>query len=786
MTLLSEFPQLRLPNRGSFSLQARALPLALTVLGLCWAAPSQAGDREPVRKTSGIERRTPWTTSTITGSPDPASPFRTRRIFPKLKFDEPLAMAFVVGGERCVVAERGGKIWSFVPTSDATQRDLLVDVGRPVFGLALHPRFADNGQFFVTSLVPTPNPSPTGVRVSRFTASRHNPPAAEAKTEQVLLEWLSGGHMGGGLEFGPDGKLYVATGDGSGIADGLETGQDLSDLLGAMLRIDVDRAEGGKPYAIPTDNPFVNQAGARPEIWSYGHRQVWRFGFDKQSGRLWAGEVGQDLWEMVYIIQKGGNYGWSVKEGSHPFRPERKLGPTPILSPIVEHPHSDFRSITGGYVYHGSRLPELRGAYLYGDYDTGKIWSLRYDGQKVTEHRELDDTQFRIVSFAQDAAGEVYFLDFPGGGIHVLDRAPPEAPAAQPFPRKLSETGLFTLTRDHQPAAGVIPYSVNAELWSDGAVKERFLALPGDSQIEFDGVNYPQPAPGADPGWKFPHDTVLVKTFSLQLDPNDPQSRRRLETRILHHKKMPGTEEYGDQFWRGYTYVWNDDQTDAELLDASGLDRVYRIRDTQSPTGFREQTWHFPSRAECTLCHTMAAKYALGVNTLQLNRDHVYGHGSDQPVIANQLATFAHLGLFTKPMSKRPEELPRIADYRDESQALHLRARSYLHANCAHCHRKWGGGNADFQTLALLAADQMGMIDVGPGQGRFDLKDPRLIVAGAPERSLISFRMTKQGLGRMPHVGSNVVDEYGAKLVRRWVESLASPAEQKRTGVIEP
>jgi mono/diheme cytochrome c family protein len=137
-------------------------------------------------------------------------------------------------------------------------------------------------------------------------------------------------------------------------------------------------------------------------------------------------------------------------------------------------------------------------------------------------------------------------------------------------------------------------------------------------------------------------------------------------------------------------------------------------------------------------------------------------------------------------MSKRPEELPRIADYRDESQALHLRARSYLHANCAHCHRKWGGGNADFQTLALLAADQMGMIDVGPGQGRFDLKDPRLIVAGAPERSLISFRMTKQGLGRMPHVGSNVVDEYGAKLVRRWVESLASPAEQKRTGVIEP
>ena len=161
-------------------------------------------------------------------------------------------------------------------------------------------------------------------------------------------------------------------GDGSGIADQWETGQDLSDLLGAILRIDVDRTEekgpdAGRPYSVPRDNPFVGRAGARPENYAYGLRQAWKFSFDPATGDLWTGEIGQDLWESVLRIEKGGNYGWSIQEATHPFRPQRKPGPTPILRPIVEHPHSEFRSITGGYVYRGSRLPELRGAYLYGD-----------------------------------------------------------------------------------------------------------------------------------------------------------------------------------------------------------------------------------------------------------------------------------------------------------------------------------------------------------------------------------------------------------------------------------
>lgn len=750
--------------------------VALAALCGLITTPGLAGEKASAKRGDhGLEKRVPWTTSRIHGSPDPAPPYQTRNAFPKLKFNEPLAMTAIPGMSKFAIAERPGRIYAFDNRRDATDPDLIIDLARTVYGLAIHPKFRDNGYVFVMSMVGGEG-EPRGSRISRFTVKDPRGESWEAAmaSEQVIFEWPAGGHNGGCLQFGPDGCLYIATGDGSGIADQYETGQDVADVRGKILRIDVDRREQGRAYAIPADNPFAKQPAARPEIYSYGHRQVWKFSFDRQ-GRLWAGEVGQDLWEMIYVVQKGGNYGWSVQEGAHPFRPERKRGPTAILAPLIEHTHADFRSITGGYVYESSRLSELRGAYIYGDYDTGRIWSLRYDGQRVTDHRELEDTQLRIVSFAQDAEGEVYLVDFAGGGIHWLVPAPKSDDNPDDFPRKLSETGLFTSTKDLVPAPGVIPYSVNSELWSDGAKKDRYLAIPGDAKIEFDTVLYPNGAPGAEPGWRLPHDSVTVKTFYLETEPGNAKSSRRLETRIMHHKKMPGTEEYGDQYWRGYTYVWNEDQTDAELLGPEGLDRTYTIREAG---GTREQTWHFPSRAECTLCHNMAAKYSLGVNTLQLNRDHDY-----DGVVANQLATFEHIGLFAEPLPKRPEQLPRVVDYRDESQDLNLRARSYLHSNCGHCHRKWGGGNADFILLASLPLKETGALGTRPGQGNLQIAEAKILEAGHPEKSLVHARMSRLGLGRMPHIASNLIDTEAVKLIGQWIrEADAKTAD--RIGII--
>jgi uncharacterized repeat protein (TIGR03806 family) len=749
-----------------------------------------AADKEPARKAFGLDKRVPWTTSKVVGSPEPPPPYKTRRAFAKLTFEEPLDLTYAPGTNRLFVAQRWGKIYSFVNNQDVNRADLALEFkgakdskGEPmkqvIYAFTVHPKFKDNGYIYVTWI---PNPENEGLangsRVSRFTA-KGEPPVVDMASEKVIFEWPNGGHNGGCLKFGPDGYLYIVTGDGSGIADEHNIGQNLGSIHAKLLRIDADHPEQGtagakKNYSIPKDNPFVGAPGARPEIYAYGLRQLWRFSFDRNTGNLWGGEVGQDLWEMIYNVKKGGNYGWSVMEGTHDFRPERKKGPTPILKPVVEHPHSDFRSITGGFVYRGKRLAELAGNYIYGDFDTGRVWTFlpvkageakdaSTPDTSAQGHRELARTTYRIVSFGEDASGEVYFVDFTGGGIHELVKDNKRDESAK-FPRKLSETGIFTSTKDHKVAPGVIPYSVNAQLWGDHAWKERFIAIPGDGQIGFDEITYPQPSPGAPPGWRFPDGTVLVKTFGMEMERGNPKSNKRLETRLLHFQQFPGTQEYGDQYWRGYTYVWNDDQTDADLLDEKGADKLLRIKVGDT---FVEQNYRFPSRAECTLCHTNAAKFALGVSTMQMNRDHDYNG-----VLANQLATLEHIGLFTKKLPAEPAQLPKLANFRDEKLPLEMRARSYLQSNCAHCHMKWGGGNAEFKLLSTLPIKDMGIVNVPAAHGTFGIDGAKLLVPGHPEKSILHYRIAKTGLGRMPHIGSRVVDEQAVRLVHDWIKNL--------------
>lgn len=762
-----------------------------------WQFETPAADtpqEKPVRKAFGLEKRVPWTTSKVIGSPEPPPPYKTELAFPKLpKFEEPLDMTFAPGTNRLFVAERWGKIHSFVNKKDVDKADLALEFkgakdskGEPmkqvIYAIAFHPKFKDNGYIFVTWI---PNPEkeglPKGTRVSRFTV-KGEPPVADLASEKIIIEWPNGGHNGGCLKFGPNGYLYIVTGDGSGIADEFQIGQDLGSIFSKMLRIDVDkgapgRVSAGRNYSIPKDNPFVNTKGARPEVYAYGLRQLWRFSFDRKTGDCWGGEVGQDLWEMIYKIEKGGNYGWSVMEGTHDFRPERTKGPTPIVKPVVEHSHSDFRSITGGFVYHGKRLKELEGQYLYGDFDTGRVWALHTTERKLeykpgffhTLGRELARTTYRVICFAEDATGELYFVDFTGGGIHQLVKAP-AVKTQTAFPRKLSETGIFASTKDHKVAPGLIPYSVNAQLWGDHAEKERFIGIPGNGQIGFDDITYPQPSPGAPPGWKFPDGTVLVKTFSMDMERGNPLSRKRLETRLLHFQQFPGTQEYGDQYWRGYTYVWNDDQTDAELLDEKGADRLLKIKAGDKTV---EQNYRFPSRAECTLCHTNAAKFALGVSTMQMNRDHVYPSPDRKGgVIANQLATLEHIGVFSKKLPAAPKKLAKLADFNDESLPVDVRARSYLHSNCSHCHIKWGGGNAEFKLLVTLPLAEMGIVNVPPAHGNFKIDGAKLLVPGHPEKSMILERMKMTGLGRMPHIGSRAVDEKAAKIVHDWIAGM--------------
>jgi glucose/arabinose dehydrogenase len=390
----------------------------------------------------GRSPRVPWTGSKIAGTPEPPPPYTVEPAFPHLKFKFPVVLVPAKGTDRLFVGELPGTIVSFPNDPGCTKADLALDVAKlhpdlTMFsGLIFHPKFDENRYVYVCYALK--NDLPDGSIVSRFEVGRTDPPVIDPKSEKVLLTFWSGGHNGGCLDFGTDGQLYISTGDGAGPSppDTKMTGQDCSDLLSSILRIDVDHTEPGKAYRIPADNPFVKTPGVRPEIWAFGFRNPWRMSIDRATGDLWVGDVGCELWEMVDKVKRGGNYGWSVMEGPQPVHVEGRRGPTPILAPTRAHPHSEAASITGGYVYHGTRLPELAGAYIYGDYQTGIIWGLRCPGESVTWHRELARTPIHLSAFGESNAGELYLVDH--DRTHQIYRLVPN-PAAQvkhDFPRR--------------------------------------------------------------------------------------------------------------------------------------------------------------------------------------------------------------------------------------------------------------------------------------------------------------------------------------------------------------
>src|SRR5665213_516344 len=752
----------------------------------------------------GIDRRVPWTTSRVIGLPDPPLPYTVEKAFPKLKVFQPL---YVLEEPRrndyLLLQHLGswsgpGRLLRFRNDPNVQTTQTLLEIDGIAYGMTLHPDFVHNGYLYIMGNVPL-NGNDKKDRITRYTISRQAPYNIEAHSELTILEWPSNGHNGGDLAFGPDGYLYHASGDGTSDSDSNLRGQDLTHLTAKMIRIDVDHPAGGKAYSVPRDNPFVNTPGARPETWAYGLRNPWRLAFDRKTGDLWVGQNGQDLWESVYLIHKGANYGWSRYEGGHEFQPLRHAGPTPVTFPIVEHPHSEMRSLTGGIVYRGSKFLDLDGAFIYGDWSTGRIWGVKSaDHKAATWHKELTRTTLQIAGFRETRDGDILIMDQGGAAIYKLAPAPAAAPTS-PFPRKLSETGLFVSTAYNLPSPALIPYDVNAPLWSDGAAKERFMAIPGEGTINVSAAR----------GWDFSEGTVLVKTFSLDMELGNSASAKRLETRLF-------TKQMGQ--WAGYTYLWNDEQTDATLIGAAGLDKTYSIRDPAAPGGTRKLVWHFPSRAECMTCHSRASNFVLGPSILQLNKTHDYGNG----IKDNQLRTLEHLGilrvdymtfareqirkdllqpgkddreadrLMNEALATRgqreptpstllafdPDHIPRLTNPYDASADLTLRVRSYLHANCAICHVQEGGGNALMNLEFGVPPEKCRAINVPPQHDSFGIANAKLIAPGDPGNSVLLHRVAIRGSGQMPPLGSNMVDEKAVEMLRAWIEKM--PPEQAR------
>jgi uncharacterized repeat protein (TIGR03806 family) len=715
-------------------------PAAALVAGL------SCGDSGPTPAPFGLDTRPSNPTCVAKPRPVIDTGVTLARQWTGVTFDQPLYMTQAPGNDtQWYVVQRLGKVraLSTTATSNAQVTDfasVTVDATGEggLLSMAFHPQWPARHEAYL-SYTRTPgagDPAPvcpaqttavlTSV-ISRFHSTDGT--SLDSGPDEILkVGQPYTNHKGGTINFGPDGDLYFGLGDGGSGDDPCGSGQNRQSLLGKILRLDVN-APAGK-YVVPADNPFVTDPASRPEIWSYGHRNPFRWSFDQATGDLWLGEVGQNTWEEIDRVVKGGNYGWNTCEGFHQRGSTTALCNTPgLIDPVVEHPRSDAQSITGGYVYRGAAMPSLVGTYIYGDYVTGNIWALVYDADNKPVPKVIATVGAQtLVAFAQGHDGEIYTVQI-SGVISRLVPAGPQPPDA--FPQRLSDTGCVDPNDPTKAAAGVLPYEINAPLWSDGAEKQRFLAIPDGQAITVT----------ADQDFDLPIGSVAMKTFSV--------GGKRIETRLFMR--------HADGGWAGYTYEWNDDGKDATLLPAGKTKAI------------GSALWAYPSRNQCIQCHSKATGGTIGLEIAQLNRDAMYPSTNR---ISNQLATLDHIGLFAAPLAQPPAAAPRLSDP-EGNDPLDARARSYLHANCAHCHRPMGGGQGTLDLRYAEALHDTMTCNADNTQGTVN-GATKLLVPGAPDMSVLALRFHATDSKRMPPVAVNVTDPVGTALINDWITSLTT------------
>jgi glucose/arabinose dehydrogenase len=697
----------------------------------------------------------------------------------------------------------------------AQGRPLTVNSEAGLLSMAFHPNFNQNGYFYLFYSLRIS--SQTYQRVARFTATGTagnfnaaisaaiTTVTANPATESPLITQRDqqDNHNGGDMAFGPDGYLYISVGDEGAQYDGGDNARRIAkDFLGHILRIDVDSKPGSLApnphdesstgtvgdsaitagsYRIPPDNPFVALAAGsgnasyngftfaktaiRTEIYSVGYRNPWRMSFDPLTGRLFVGDVGQDHHEEVDLVTNGFNAAWSWREGKHNHTPANAplTAPSGFLGadPIYNYDHQNGAteedsgndavitgtSITGGVVYRGDRLPELFGKYLFCDYNSGHIVALTEQANGTwTGVRIATDNQ--ISGWGYDPRNDDALLcdhaNNATGQIKRLVRSSPSGTAPAPL---LSGTGAFSNLATLTPATGLVGYAPNVDFWSDHAIKSRWFAIKNLT----DTVGF-----SADGNWTLPTNMVWVKHFDIDLERNNPATRRRLETRFL---VKTATDVYG------LSYQWNNvqsgTQTDAALVAEDGANLTLNLTVGGSAT---TQTWRFPSRTECRICHTAVGGHALSFNTRQMNRPQLFGAQT-----LNQISALSGAGYFTTPVSG-VNAFPAFAPVNDGNASLEWRVRSYLAVNCVQCHQPGGASTGYWDARATTPTDLANLIG-GPLVNDGGDPDNRWCIAGDIGHSMILKRLAGTGVQRMPPLGTNARDLDAEALLANWISN---------------
>jgi len=711
------------------------------------------------------------TTLNLPGDPPSNVNYEVVNAFGSVTFSNPIAVTNAPGDtEHVYVIERGGQMQR-VHLATNTKTEFLdledwVGGGAPTvstggeggfLSAAFHPDYQNNGRIFVFYSV---NDGGLNQRIAEVTKSSIT---SQVATHTTLISQFdqASNHNGGDIHFGPDGYLYISVGDEGGANDTYNNSNFINkDFFSAILRIDVDQKPGSLlpnphsasnsgTYTIPPDNPFVGATfhqglpvddddlngddDVRTEIWVTGLRNPFRFTFDATTGECFIADVGQGRREEISIVFGGEDCGWSRREGTQTFT----SGPAGSQVPAGYAPHEPIhdydrtigRSITGGVVYRGSRLPEFQGSYLFADYGTDRLFELRKDEMGVW-NRQLLLNISNISGFGHDPQnGDLLLCRLTSGTVGRLQRTAQQVVA----PALLSNTGAFSDVMTLTPHTGIYPYEVNLPFWSDHAGKRRWFSIPELSDV----MTFSE-----DGAWGFPSGQVWVKHFDLEMERGNAATSRPLETRFL---VKTNTGAYG------LTYRWRLDGTDADLVAADGLTEDLMILDGGSNV---TQTWVYPSRASCLSCHTPEKNFALSFHTRQLNR-------------GDQIDTFACAG-FLNETPPAALGLPAHPALDDSSTSRESRVRAYLDVNCSMCHRGAESslaGNYDGRVTTKTDAAELinGLLadDLGDSMNRF-------VVPGDTTHSAVLSRLNGSA-SRMPPLASTVIDQAAIDLISDWV-----------------
>ncbi len=627
--------------------------------------------------------------------------------------------------------KREGYVYSFNNDNSADTLTEILDISSKVTtsgeyglsGIAVHPNYPTDNRLFLLY-----NDEGNGARstIASFSVNTSTQ-VIDGNSEEILLTLNQNTpyHNGGDLHFGTDGMLYAAFGDDETSSNA----QLITNLYGSLIRIDVSTS----PYSIPSDNPYVgasrcdssaNATGQDcPEIFAHGFRNPWRFSIDMQTGIPWIGDVGEDSFEEVDRVESGGNYGWPIVEGN--TCSSGGCDTSLYDAPISVYGRDQGVSVNGGYVYRGTQSTSLIGQYIFGDIYNNQYFSVSSTSSPLTTPTEIFDGQGTSYGMAQGNDGEVYILSaFPGDTGEMIYRISDGTTTTNTMPSALSDTGCFN-TQTKTSETGMVDYSNIAPLWSDGAAKLRSFAIPDESHISV----------LSDGEFRFPDDSVLVKHFL--------NNNTYLETRLL--VKHPSG-------WQGYSYEWNDAQTEASLLAAGKTEDVGDFIHT------------YPSPNQCSLCH-IGSDASLGLETIQLNRDY-------EPLGMNIINYLNDAGYFTTPQSSNDHATLYALSNTDAT--LEQRARSYLHSNCSGCHRPGTGNRVSMDLRFSTPLADTNTCNVDATLNDLGVTGAQRISPGSADASVVLLRMeTLNADDRMPPLASLIVDTEGTQIVRDWINGLS-------------